>query len=386
MPEFANGANCITVCRMPLIRPLIVAPDTSHWANWIDSALGGVAEQRFAARRFHQRLLDAGRVPFLSWRHLEEMLCVENADNAAARVTYLQSLPLIAWMQFPNDLGLGAITDVLAAEAVAFDAGCEDLIAVRDHVRSLLMKTGPAIEAVGRENWVWDVARPLMIRRRPRQGMVTALSDLRVMDERQTFGQLASRPARSPEERRRMMVSIQKRALADAQAADPTRTPADARAIADQFLVEVMAMMPKDDVDPRQLMVDTYVRQGLDADEVTDDRTIAELSTLATFRTQLRVVAEKTNLSFDRLKRVRMESLPSWRIADALRRYGQKRTVRPGSDSHDKALAVLAAYTDVLYVDKRTHEDLRRVVAKAPEIATLFGAVEKTGRYEDVAG
>lgn len=370
---------------MPLIRPLIVAPDTSHWANWIDSLLGADTERRFAARGFHQRLLHAGRVPLLSWHHLEEMLCVENASNAAARVACLQTLPLVTWMQFPGELGLGAITDVLAAEAVAFDAGCEDMAAMRDYVRSLLMRTGPAIDAVGHENWVWDVVRPMMMDRRPRQGMVTALSGLRVMDESQTFGQLASPPMRTPEERNRVMVALHRKALADAQAADPSRTPAEARAIADQFMAEVTAMMPADDVDPRQLMVDTYVRQRLDPDEVTDDRTIAELSTLATFRTQLRVVAEKTHLSFDRLKRVRMDSLPTWRIADALKRFGQKRTVRPGSDSHDTALAVLA-YTDVLYVDKRTHEDFRRVVAKAPELATLFGAVEKASRYEDLAG
>ncbi|WP_339348260.1 hypothetical protein [uncultured Sphingomonas sp.] len=371
---------------MSLIRPLIVAPDTSHWANWIDAALSVDAERRLAARRFHRQLLDVGRIPFLSWHHLEEMLCVDRADNAAARVTYIQSLPLVAWMQFPNAIGLGAITDVLAAEAVAFDAGCEDLRAIRDHVRSQLMRAGPAIEAVGQDNWVWDVARPLMIGRRPRQGMVTALSGLKIMDESQTFGQLASQPVRSREDRAKMMAVIHRKALADAQSADPTRTQAEARAIADQFIAEVMAMMPKEDVDPRQLMIDTYVEQGLDPDEVTDDRTIAELSTLAVFRMQLRAVAEKTNLSFDRLKRIRMESLPSWRIADALGRYGQKRAVRPGSDSHDRALAVLAAYTDILYVDKRTHEDFRRVISKAPEISALVGTIGKASGYADIAG
>ena len=371
---------------MSLIRPLIVAPDSSHWANWIDAVLSADLEKSRAARSFHQRLLDAGRVPFLSWHHLEEMLCVEHAGNAAARVGYLQTLPLVAWMQFPGEPGLGAITDVLAAEAVAFDKGCEDLAAVRDHVRSFLMRTGPAIDAVGHENWVWDVARPMMIERRPRQGMVTALSGLRAMDESQTFGQLAKQPVRPAEERKRVMVALHRKALADAQTADPSRTAAEASAIADHFLAEVMAMMPAGDVDPRQFMVDTYVRQGLDPDEVTDDRTIAELSTLATFRTQLRVVARKTGLSFERLKRVRMESLPSWRIGDAIRRFGQKRAVRPGSDSHDAALAVLAAYTDVLYVDKRTHEDFRRVVTKEPELASLFGAIEKASRYQDVIG
>lgn len=371
---------------MPLSRPLIIAPDTSHWANWIDAALSDDAERRFAARGLHQRLLAAGRVPFLSWHHLEEMLCVDNAQNAAARVRYIQSLPLIAWMRFPEEAGLGAVTDVLAAEAIAFDSGCDSLLTVRDHVRSALLRTGPAIQAVGEDNWVWDVARPLMRQRRPKQGMVTALSGLRVMDESQTFGQLASRPKRSPEERRQMIAAIHARALADAMTADPARTPADARQFADHFVAQVIEMMPGDDVDPRQLMIDTYVGQGLDPDEIAEDRTIAELSTLATFRTQLKVVSEKTNLPFERLKRVRMETLPSWRIAEALRLYGQNRVVRPGSDSHDSALAVLGAYTDVLYVDKRTHEDFRRMRSKDPEVASLLGAVEKARHYEDVVG
>lgn len=371
---------------MPLIRPLIVAPDTSHWADWIDAAIGGDAAARHAARRFHQRLLDAGRMPLLSWHHLEELLCVESAANAAARVAYLQTLPLISWMQLPGDTGLGAVTDVLAAEAVAFDAGCEDLTAVRYHVRAQLLRTGPAIDAVGHENWVWDVARPMMMERRPRTGMVTALSGLKVLDESQTFGQLASRPLRSPEDRRRMMVGIHQKAMADALAADPKRSPEEARAMADHFTGEVLRMMPPEGANQRGAMVQIYVDQGLSPEEVTDDRTIAELGTLATFRSQLRVVAERTGLSFDRLRRVRMESLPSWRIAEALGRFGQKRAVRPGSDSHDKALAVLAAYTDILYVDKRTHEDFRRVRSKAPELAALFGAVEKASRYEDLLG
>jgi len=81
---------------MPLVRPLVVAPDTSHWANWIDAALSSDAERRFSARSFHRKLLDADRIPFLSWHHLEEMLCVGSAENAAARVSYLQTLPLVA--------------------------------------------------------------------------------------------------------------------------------------------------------------------------------------------------------------------------------------------------------------------------------------------------
>lgn len=47
---------------------------------------------------------------------------------------------------------------------------------------------------------------------------------------------------------------------------------------------------------------------------------------------------------------------------------------------------VLGAYTDVLYVDKRTHEDFRRMRSKDPQVASLLGAVEKARHYQDVVG
>jgi hypothetical protein len=74
---------------------------------------------------FHNELLDQGKIPFLSWHHLEELLGIEDDARASARIIFLQSLPLIAWMRFPQEpAGLGAITDILAAEAIAVDAGC----------------------------------------------------------------------------------------------------------------------------------------------------------------------------------------------------------------------------------------------------------------------
>lgn len=369
-----------------MIRPSIVAPDTSHWANWIDAALGSDPSKRYAARHFHDRLLDAGKVPFLSWHHLEELLCVDIAANAQARVTYLQTLPMIAWMRFRDEpVGIGAITDIIAAEAIAFDAGCADVVAVRDHVRSMMMCTGSAVEAVGSEGWVWEVARPVMMERRPHLGMVTALSGMRTMDESQTVGELAQKGRRAPEEWRAAMVGIHAKAVREAMEADPTRSVEEARAMTDDFMARVLELAPADDMPVRDMIVATYAGQGVDADEVRDECTISELSRLGTFRSHLRIVAEKTNLSFERLRRVRMESLPSWRIGLALRKHGQKRALRPGSDMHDEHLAVLAAYTDELYVDKRTHEDFRRVIQKEPELARLFGRIAKASRYEDLA-
>ena len=370
---------------MTLDHPTIVAPDTSHWANWIDAAVrGGDASQ--TALDLHDRLLRGGRVPFLSMHHLEELLVVDDPVSARDRVTFLRSLPLVAWMQTPQDVGLGSIVDILSAEAVAHDAGHEGIADIRDHVRLSLMRVGHGKGAVGVDAWVWDVARHAMRERRAHIGMVAALSDMRAMDDTQTFGQLCKQSIRSPAEREEMLSAMHRAAFVRSKNADARRSDAEALDFANQFVARVIAQMPPHDVPVRQLLIDSYMKQGVDEHEIRDDHTIAELSALATFRSQLMVVAEKTGLPFQRLKRVEMQSLPSWRIADALRRHGQERTKKPGSDVHDQHLAVLAAYTDILFVDKRTLEDFRRVRQKEPELAALFREIRKASDFSAIAG
>lgn len=368
-----------------IARPTIIAPDTSHWANWIDAAIGDDQANRQAARSLHGRLLHQGRVPLISWHHLEELFVVDEPANASARLSFLQSLPLIAWMTTPCEPGLGGIVDILGAEAVAFDAGCQTLVEVRDHARSQLLRTGSGFDALGQEVRGWKVMRHVMMGRRLQLGMVSALSTMNTMDDLQTVGELSRQRIRPPAEMQQIMAAIHRNAFDRAKMSDPRRSDDEALTMADDFLCRVQVEMPTGDVPVRQLLVEICARQGIEEDEVHDDSTIAELSELGTFRSQLQVVAEMTGLSFEHLKRVRMDCLPSWRIAKALKCYGQDRRLKPGSDVHDQHLAVLAAYTDELYVDKRTHEDFRRVTHKEHELACLFGAIRKASLFGQLA-
>ena len=369
---------------MTLLTTAIIAPDTSHWADWIDAAIKPAAPKGQVARDLHQRLIEQGCIPFLSWHHLEELLVVDDPANASARVAFLKSLPMMAWMRMPGEHGLGGIVDILAAEAIAYDAGCRTMADVRDHVRSRLLTTGTGVAALGEDGWVWDAARPIMRERRKHIGMVSALSGMRTMDEGQTVGQLCRQGIRAPTDRQKVMGTIHRCAFFRAKSADPRRSDAEAFEMANGFILRVMWEMPAEDVMVRQLLVDTYGRQGIDEHEIRDECTVAELSELGTFRSHLRLVAEKAGINFESLKRVSMRSLPSWRIADALKRHGQERPNRPGSDVHDQHLAVLAAYTDVLFVDKRTLEDFRRVKSKEPELSGLFGTVKKASVFEAI--
>lgn len=371
---------------MGLLTVEIIAPDSAHWSRWIDDALGTDAERRAAARGFHQRLLDQGKIPFLSWHHLEELLGIESDANARARIAYLQSLPLIAWMRMPGaESGVGAVTDILAAEAIAVDRGCASPADVRDQVRGRLMQTGSGADAIGTEAWIWEVVRPELLARRSHSDMVAALAGFRSLDDGLTFGALAAKQRSSPAERDRTLARIRADVVRESLSADPARTIEEARVMGDMFVGRVLALMPPDEIGARDMMLATYEAQGIDPQEIHDDCKISDLARLGTFRSHLRLVAEKTDLPFERLKRVPMQQLPSWLITQALQTHGQKRALRPGSDVHDEHLAVLAAYTDRLYVDKRTHEDFRRALQKAPQIAALVGTISKAPRYGDLA-
>jgi len=327
-------------------------------------------------------MLDQGQIPFFSWHHLEELLCIGNDTNARARIAFIQSLPLIAWMRMPDEEnGIGAIIDIIAAEAMALDQGCSSAAEVCTTVRGQLLHTGSGEDAIGPDAWVWESARAFFLQRRAHLGMVAALSGFRVLDERQTFGELANQPPRSREDRTRVLAAIHANALREVKASDRNRSEDEARAMADAFVARAVAMLPPEDMSSRDLMTRTYLGQGIDPDEIRDDCRISDLSALGTFRSQLAIVAEKTGLTFDRLKRLRMELFPSWLISDAVRQHGQKRKERPGSDVHDHHLLVNAAYVDRVYVDKRTLEDFRQVRSKAPAVAALMGEVTRASHY-----
>ncbi len=327
-----------------------------------------------------------GRIPLLSWHHLEELLGGEDDAAARARVAFLQDLPMLAYLRLPMDeVGLGSIAQVLAAEAIAATEGHGDLISIRDRARELLLKTGPGTQAIGEEAWVWEVVRPMLRSRKGKTDMIAALGPLRTFDENRTIGELAKSSINPPDQMRAQLNRIHARALQEATQStggDAVR----ARAMADDFLAQVVAMMPPPGTTVRELLVSTLVGQGLDEEEIRDEYVLADLSRLALFRSQLRVVASDTGRSFEALKKVPMDVLPSRIIGEALRTHGQPRPLRPGSDLNDGYLGVLAAYCAVLYVDKRTAEDFTRAQRKEPRLKGLIGEISKAADFEALLG
>ena len=360
----------------------IIAPDSSHWSLWLDAMHSPKPEKRARAARLHASLMGQGRVPLLSWHHLEELLGGKDDACAADRVASLQAMPSIAWLRFPQaNEGLGSIVDIFAAEVTAVCEGHTDLAAVRDHARSVLLMTGNGRRALGEYGWVWKAIRPVIHSRQDHVTAVASLGSLQTFDNTQTVGALSKKNIADPATIRAKLSGIHQQAFQQAlrgTGGDEVK----AGAIADDFIERAIAIGPAPDSTVRDLLVSTLTSQGVDEAEIRDECVIGDLTRLGHFRSLLRLAAELTGRSFADLKHVSAELIPSFAIEEAIQAHRQPREKLPGSDLHDRHLAVLAAYCDVLYVDRRTSEDLLRVRRKEPVIDALMGEIRKAAGFE----
>lgn len=365
-------------------KPCIIAPDSSHWSLWLDSMRSPTPSIRSRAATLHERLLEQGRVPLLSWHHLEELLGGKDDRCAADRVASLQAMPFIAWMRLPKfKQGLGLIFQIFAAEVMAVCEGHNDLASVRDCARSKLLVTGNGCQAIGEHGWVWESVRPIIHSQQDHVTAIASIGSMQTFDGTQTVGQLSKMKIADPASIKAKLSAIHQQAFQQAlrgTGGDEVK----ARSMADDFIDRAIAMVPAPGSSVREFLLATLTGQGVDEAEIRDEHVIGDLMRLGYFREQLLLVAEVLGRSFSDLKHVSMGLIPSFAIDYAIMAHRQPREKLPGSDLHDRHLAVLAAYCDVLYVDKRTSEDLLRVRRKEPMLDALMGEVRKAANFEDL--
>ena len=126
-----------------LIDGKFIALNLSHWRQWLADALSSDPKARDAARQFYAQLGETGYTVLFCWHHLEELMAVEDVVLAARRLAFIRSLPFLAWIGIvPDEDGLGAITDIMAAEVEAALAGEGTLQSVRAAAKRRLLKFG----------------------------------------------------------------------------------------------------------------------------------------------------------------------------------------------------------------------------------------------------
>jgi hypothetical protein len=151
------------------------------------------------------------------------------------------------------------------------------------------------------------------------------------------------------------------------------------------FLDEVrrlgMEAIPADNPALRILEV-----SGVGLSEIGPETTVGDVGNMAIFRRKLELLNEYLSLPFQELKaRVKEDRLPSGIISKAIARYHPDTREWDGSELADRYLACLAAYADITYVDKRTHEASRQARQKSKTFASLVHHMEKDGEYSEIA-
>jgi len=372
-----------------IARLRLVILDTSHFVGLVNDWISPSYDRRHAARMFIPGLVERGWLPLLCWHQLEELLQHENDELVDARLRFLWSLPLIAWIR-PSDpsAGPGSVMDVLKAEVMAAHAHSEaDVLQVRALVRERLFSVGKATEAIPDSFREWRMLRPALADQQQNARRITAISRWRSVDIDGTrIVDWMDKPLREVGDTDRLLqhhrsnLSNEIAVRGDKRIADPVMMAAT---FFSQIASDFPAMSAGGELPPA---VQCLVNAGLSLNDINPLATFAETMDLLAFHNRLRVVSEASGLSFQELKRtVTRNRLPVNVIGECMRAYAHDQPERKGSELNDGNLLCLAPYADVTYVDKRTLESVRRAKRKNNLFAELVGQVNKAGSYHKIS-
>jgi hypothetical protein len=368
-----------------ILQPRLVALDRSHWEQWISDATATEAGRRENAARFSAELLAQGYTILFCMHHLQELMAHGNDDEVSRRLRFVQSVPFLSWIGIvdSDDRGLGAITDIMAAEVVAALEGL-DAAGVRLAARQSLLRSGAGYEPIPDHPDFLPFIRAWSREHSDRSRTLAALAPMQFLPSGGTIRTLLDGKMRKGADLAATLKALFRKVLEEINSRGDKRiTNPGGRAAA--FMNEVLATRARLPDSLQELVMAGYSLQGIDADEIDPDATFAEMDALCSFRGHLRVVAEKLGLDFDRVKRrLQPDLLPHLIVLRALEGHAQERPRRQGSDLNDRYLASLSVYADVVFVDKRTREDFGRARRKESELDRLVGRVERAASYRDI--
>jgi len=370
-----------------IILPKFVAPDSSH--------LGAVAADKATndrtrlrrAEAFEKAFDESGSVLLLCWHHFQELFSHSREEIVAQRVAYLQSLPMVATVaSFRKDDIIGTVMDLQCFEVdAAFKNPAADVVTVRDEAAKRMIRLTNGADLVRPFQQNWTELRQAFAERQPRNSEVVAISRSNFAgNSDQKIVDLLKGGLRAPEDIQRQFQRLHRNLSNDIRERGDKRIR-DPEVSSQTFLDEVqrlgMEVIRGDNPAVRILEI-----SGVALSEIRPETTVGDVGNMAVFRRKLELLNEQLNLPWPDLKaRAKEDRLPSGVIYNAIARYHPDTREWDGSELADRYLACLAAYADVTYVDKRTHEASRQARQKSPAFASLVRHIEKAGGYSEIA-
>ena len=373
----------------PIALPRLVVLDSAHLAGLVSDLCSVSRGRRRSADRFIPELIANGWLPLLCWHHVEELLQHGDDHLVDARLRYLWSWPLLAWIR-PADpaAGPGSIVDILGHEAAAALANPGAPAAhVRDIACTALVQVGTGSQAIPEAFADWRVLRTALMERQENARRIAAISRWRASNIDDTrIGEWIGQPARGLSE----AVLILQRLRGSLEYEITKRGDgriADAASMADAFMAGVahdgLAVTYGEHPSPA---IQLLVNAGLDPEDIDPGATFRETMDLLAFRKRLHIAADAFGLPWPELKRkVNPHQLPVTVIEEGMRVHAHDQPERKGSELNDTHLLCLAPYADITYVDRRTLESVRRARSKLKSFDQLVGRIARASGYAEIA-
>jgi hypothetical protein len=370
-----------------LIRPRFISFDSAHLgAAATDAAANDHARQK-RARFLETAISDSGSVIVLSYHHIEELLSHQRDEVVQQRISYIQSLPMVAAVSsFRRDGLIGAITDIQSFEiSAAFNNPLGELLAVRDEVAKNIFRLCSGA----------DLLRPFLPHlaelrqhfsdRKLRNGEIIGISrSASAGNAGEKIVDLLKGQVRTPEGVKKQFERLHQ------NLADDLRTRGDKRIDNPEhssaaFLDSVKRLglqAVRGDNPARQILE----LSGIELSDIGPETTVGDVGNMAVFRKKLALLNEQMGFPWAALReRVPEERLPSGVISGAIARYHPDTKEWDGSELADRHLACLAAYADVTFVDKRTLEASRQAKQKSKPFASVIRSIERAADYVTIA-
>jgi hypothetical protein len=370
-----------------IIRPKFVALDSSHLGAVARDKASQCETPRRRAAAFERAFEASGSVLLLCWHHVQELLSHRDDEVVAQRVTFIKSVPMVAFVRsFTGDDIIGSVIDLQAHEAdIAFrepDASAE---VIRDEAAKVMFRLGYGADLIRPFLENWSGLQCEFARQEERNREVVAISRSGFVDiSNVKIVDLLKGQLRQPEVIEPRFQQFHARLVEDIRQHGDKRIPNPELSSA-AFLDEVIHSGMEATSKPNPVLQILLVN-GIDPSEIGPETTVGDVGSLAAFRKKLSVLNRNLGLPWKDLKaRVTENRLPSGIIQSALARFRPNTSEWKGSDLTDAYLACLSAYADVTYVDKRTHEAFRRAQRKSKEFATVVRCVKKASGYESIA-
>lgn len=358
----------------------VVCLDSAHWGELL-AALGSSTTRSDALACLSAFAAQRGMLA-LTFHHIVELAQHESADKVKARFHTLRELgPLCVVSAITCD-GPGSIVDLLALELIAAikspDANAAS-VACSVWSDALSVATGAQVS-----DWILpqlDVLRAHLAAGAPRKRAIAALSQSAVLD-RSKDRLVPEDRLLSPHEAKANVVALGKRLTAEVVGRRDSRaTESEAALSAAQFVRELMSDVNAVAAHGNQ-WEGLLAQADVSAQEAAGMRYISEVADLAQFRKQIAIPAEHLGVSAAQLRRVRPEQFPTWLIHRAYTAHRQLANATQASDLGDIHLLSHAPYMDALLVDKRTHENVRRIRQKDPEAAIFLQSVVRASSWQ----